>query len=90
MELGIDGDITMLDIFKQKITIELDDIPKTNEDICLAVAKYCVENNMQYEFLKRTDPVIAMIDGTKYEIKKVFTKRYRVNLWVLRCIKIYE
>ncbi len=86
----VDGGITMLDMFKQKITIELDDIPKTSEDICLAVAKYCVENNMQYEFLKRTEPVIAIIDGTKYEIKKVFTKRYRVNLWVLRCTKIYE
>ena len=80
----------MLDMFKKKITIELDDIPKTNEDICVAVAKYCVENNMQYEFLKRTEPVIAMIDGTKYEIIKTFTRRYRVNLWVLRCTKIYE
>ena len=68
----------------------LDDIPKTNEDICLSVAKYCAENHMQYTFLSRTEPIIAMLDGTKYEIKKVFTKRYRVNLWVLRCTKIYE
>ena len=90
MELEIDRGITMLDMFKQKITIELDDIPKTNEDICLAVAKYCGENGRQYEFLKRTEPVIAVIDGTKYEIKKEFTKIYRINLWVLRCIKIYE
>ena len=72
------------------ITIELDDIPKTNEDICLAVAKYCGENGRQYEFLKRTEPVIAIIDGTKYEIKKEFTKIFLINLWVLRCIKIYE
>lgn len=78
----------MLDMFKQTITIELDDIPKTNEDICLAVAKYCAENNMQYEFLSRTEPIIAMLNGTKYEIKKVFTKIYRVNLWVLRCTPV--
>ena len=45
---------------------------------------------MQYEFLKRTEPVIAIIDGTKYEIKKEFTKICRINLWVLRCTKIYE
>ena len=90
MELEIDGGITMLDMFKQKITIELDDIPKTNEDICLAVAKYCGENGRQYEFLKRTEPVIAIIDGTKYEIKKEFTKICRINLWILRCTKIYE
>ena len=80
----------MLDIFKKKLTIELDDIPKTNEDICFAVAKYCVEHNMQYEFIKRTEPVIAILDGTKYEITKRFVKHYQVNLWVLRCTKIYE
>lgn len=80
----------MLDLFKQKFTIELDDIPKTSEDICFAVAKYCAEHNMQYEFLKRTEPVIAIIDGTKYQIKKTFAKRYRINLWVLICTKIYE
>ena len=74
------GETRMLEMFKQKITIELDDIPKTSEDICLAVAKYCGENGMQYEFLKRTEPVIAIIDGTKYEIKKEFTKICRINL----------
>ena len=80
----------MLDMFKRKITIELDNIPKTNEDICLAVAKYCVENNIQYEFLSRTEPIVAVLDGTKYEITKNFVKHYNVNLWVLRCTKIYE
>lgn len=80
----------MLNIFKQTITIECDDIPKTSEDICLEVAKYCVEHNMQYEFLSRTEPIIAMLDGTKYEITKKFVKHYHVNLWVLRCTKIYE
>ena len=67
----------MFDLFKKKITIELDDIPKASEDICLAVAKYCGENGMQYEFLKRTEPVIAIIDGTKYEIKKTFTSGHK-------------
>ena len=80
----------MLDIFKQKITIECNEVPKTSEDICLEVAKYCVEHNMQYEFLSKTAPIVAILDGTKYEITKRFVKRYYVNLWVLRCTKIYE
>ena len=84
------GETRMLDMFKQKFIIELDDVPKTSEDVCLAVAKYCGENGRQYEFLKRTEPVIAIIDGTKYEIKKEFTKICRINLWILRCTKIYE
>ena len=40
----------MLDMFKQKFIIELDDVPKISEDVCLAVAKYCGENGRQYEF----------------------------------------
>lgn len=80
----------MLNIFKQTFIIDCDEIPKTREDICLEVAKYCAKNNMQYEFLSRTEPIIAMLDGTKYEIKKKFTKTYRVKLWVLICTKIYE
>ena len=31
-----------------------------------------------------------MLDGIKYEITKKFVKHYHVNLWVLRCTKIYE
>ena len=71
--------------FKKKFTIELDTIPETNEDICIAVAEYCATNNLSFEFVKRTHPVIAIIDGHKYEITKRFTKHYRINLWVLRC-----
>ena len=56
----------------------------------MEVAKYCAEHNMQYEFLSRTEPIVAMLDGTKYEITKRFVKHYQVNLWVLRCTKIYE
>ena len=78
----------MLDIFKKKITIELDDIPKTNEDICFAVAKYCAEFNLPYEFISRGYPVVASIGGCKYQITKQFTNRYHVNLWVLRCKEI--
>ncbi len=37
-------------------------IPKTNEDICLAIAEYCAKNNLQFEFIKRTHPVIAIIN----------------------------
>ena len=74
--------------FEKDFTIELDTIPKSSEDICLAVARYCAENNLSYEFVKRTEPVIAVIDGCKFEITKQFTKRYRVNLWVLRCKEI--
>ncbi len=75
-------------IFKKKFTIELDEIPETNEDICFAIAGYCAERNMSYEFLKRTYPVIAVIDGCKYEVTKIFTKQFRINLWVLNCKEI--
>ena len=80
----------MLEMFKQTIIIDCDEIPKTREDIFFEVAKYCVKNNMQYEFLSRSEPIIAMLDGTKYEIKKIFTSTSRVKLWVLKCTKIYE
>lgn len=74
--------------FKKRFTIELDSIPETNEEMCLAVAQYCAEHNVSYEFEKRTYPLIAMIDGHKYEITKRFVKHYGVNLWVLRGIEI--
>ena len=48
---------------KKNFTIEMDNIPKTVDDMCLAVAKYCAENNLSYEFTKRTEPLIAIIDG---------------------------
>ena len=56
--------------------------------ICFAVASYCAEFNLSYEFISRGYPVVATIDGCKYQITKQFTTRYRVNLWVLRCKEI--
>ena len=74
--------------FKKKLTIELDSIPQTNEDICLGVAKYCAAFNLPYEFISRGYPVVATIAGCKYQITKQFAKRYHINLWVLRCKEI--
>lgn len=76
--------------FKKSFHIIPDTVPETNEEICLAVAKYCAENNSAFEFIKRTHPLIAMIDGTKYEITKKFTKMHRINVWVLQCKEIRE
>ena len=56
--------------------------------LCFAVASYCAEFNLSYEFISRGYPVVATIDGCKYQITKQFTTRYRVNLWVLRCKEI--
>lgn len=75
-------------LLKKTITIELDKIPETDEDMCLAVAQFCAEKNLTYEFEKRSHPLIAIIDGRKYEITKRFVKYYRVNMWVLRCEEI--
>ncbi|MBO5160455.1 MAG: DUF4318 domain-containing protein [Lachnospiraceae bacterium] len=75
-------------MFKRKFIIELDTIPETNEDICLAVAEYCATYNLPFEFIKRTHPLITIIDGRKYKITKCFTKVHRINLWVLRCEEI--
>ena len=74
--------------FKKRLTIEPDTIPETNEDICFAVAKYCAEFNLPCEFISRDYPVVATIDGCKYQITKQFAHRFRVNLWVLRCKEI--
>ena len=74
--------------FKRRLTIDLDTIPQTNEDICLAVGKYCAEFNLPYEFISRDYPVVATIGGCKYQITKQFAQRFRVNLWVLRCKEI--
>ena len=75
-------------LFGKRITIEPDFVPETSEDICMAVAKYCVEFHLPYEFINRDYPVVAMIDGCKYRITKQFAKRYWVNMWVLRCKEI--
>ena len=74
--------------FKRRLTIDLDTIPQTNDDICFGVAKYCAEFNLPYEFISRGYPVVAIIDGCKFQITKQFTKRYWMNLWVLRCKEI--
>ena len=70
------------------LTIIPESVPETNEDICQAVAAYCAEHNSTYEFLSRDYPVIAVIDGQKYEVTKEYTHIYLSNLWVLRCKKI--
>lgn len=75
-------------MFKKGFLIELDDIPKTDDDICIEVAKYCGHNNLTFEFLKRTSPIIAIIDGDKYEVTKKFQKVKVMNCWVLRCREI--
>ena len=80
--------ITLSLFFKKRFTIELDTVPQTNEDICFAIAKYCAEFNLSYEFIHRGYPVVAIIDGCKYQITKQFANRYGVNLWVLRCNEI--
>ncbi|RPF47308.1 uncharacterized protein DUF4318 [Hydrogenoanaerobacterium saccharovorans] len=38
---------------KKIFLIELDDIPKKDEEICLAIAKHCGENSLPFEFLKK-------------------------------------
>lgn len=75
-------------LFGHNFTIVLDNIPENSEDICFAVAKYCGEKSLAFEFESRAYPVIARIDGRRYEITKQFAKRYRINLWVLRCREI--
>ena len=68
--------------------IDLEDMPKTDEDICLEVAKYCGKDGLAFDFIKRTSPVIAMIDGTKYEIQKTYQTVRLLNCWVLSCREI--
>ena len=68
--------------------IDLDDMPKTDEDICLEFAKYCGKDGLAFEFIKRTSPVIDMIDGTKYEIQKRYQTVRLLNCWVLSCREI--
>nr|WP_243156569.1 DUF4318 domain-containing protein [Clostridium perfringens] len=41
-------------MFKKGFLIDLDVEPKTDEDICLEVAKYCGKDGLAFEFIKRT------------------------------------
>jgi len=75
-------------IDKKRFLIELDDIPKTDEEICLAIAKHCGENSLPFEFLKKTAPIINTIDGGKFEITKKMQRVRVANCWVLHCKEI--
>ncbi|MDU1967743.1 MAG: DUF4318 domain-containing protein [Clostridium perfringens] len=75
-------------MLKKGFLIDLDVEPKTDEDICLEVAKYCGKDGLAFEFIKRTSSVIAMIDGTKYEIQKKYQTVRLLNCWVLSCREI--
>lgn len=61
----------------------MDDIPKKDEEICLAIAKHCGENSLPFELLKRTAPIINTIDGSKFEITKKMQRVRVANGWVL-------
>lgn len=65
---------------KKCFFIDLEDMPKIDEYICLEVAKYCGKDGLAFDFIKRTSLVIAMIDGTKYEIQKRY-KKVRLLRW---------
>lgn len=75
-------------MLKRGFFIELDDIPKSDEDMCISIAKYCGDNNLNFEFVKRTSPIISMIDGHKYEIIKKLLPGKFINCWVLSCKEI--
>lgn len=65
--------------------IDLDDMPKTDEDICLEVERYCGKNNLPFDFIKKTSPVIAKIKDNKYEITKKYENGRFLNRWILSC-----
>ncbi|BDU86877.1 DUF4318 domain-containing protein [Clostridium perfringens] len=75
-------------MLKKGFLIDLDIIPKTDTDICLEVAKYCAKNNLSFEFIKRTSPVVATIEGIKYKITKIFHNGMFLNCWVLSCKEV--
>lgn len=75
-------------MIKKGFFIELDFVPRSDEEICLGVAKYCGKNNYSYDFLRRTSPIIAIIDGSKYEIVKKYQHVRSMNCWVLKCREI--
>lgn len=75
-------------MFKKGFLIDLDDMPKTDDDICLEVAKYCGKNNLPFDFIKRTSPVIAKIEDNNYEITKKYQNGRFLNCWVLSCKQV--
>ena len=72
-------------MFKKGFLIDLDVEPKTDEDICLEVAKYCGKDGLAFEFIKRTSPVIAKIKDNNYEITKKYENGRFLNRWILSC-----
>ncbi|MDM0469151.1 DUF4318 domain-containing protein [Clostridium perfringens] len=50
--------------------IDLDDMPKTDEDICLEVERYCGKNNLPFDFIKKTSPVIAKIKDNIMKLQR--------------------
>lgn len=65
--------------------IDLDDMPKTDKDICLEVERYCGKNNLPFNFVKKTSPVIAKIKDNNYEITKKYENGRFLNRWILSC-----
>ena len=57
--------------------IDLDDMPKTDEDICLEIERYCGKNNLP--------PVVAKIKDNNYEITKKYENGRFLNRWILSC-----
>lgn len=69
--------------FRKRLTIVPDIVPQTNEDICHGIARHCAEYNLPYEFLSRAYPVVAIVDGCKYEFTKKLTRRWVATFWAL-------
>ena len=65
--------------------IDLDDMPKTDADICLEVERYCGKNTLPFDFIKKTSPVIAKIKDNNYEITKKYENGRFLNRWILSC-----
>ena len=75
-------------LFDKTRTIIPDTFLETDEDICHAVAAYCAQSNLNYAFEKRTYPLVAVIDGRRYEIVKYMTRKSLATYQVLRCREI--
>ena len=71
-------------LFKKRLTIIPDIVPETDADICHGIAAYCAEQGLPYEFVSRTTPVTAIVDGCKYTFTKYLTRRSLATFWVLR------
>ncbi|MGG5461204.1 DUF4318 domain-containing protein [Clostridium sp. B9] len=70
-------------MLKKDFLVNLNDMPKTDDDICAEVEKYCGENNLSVDLIKRTSPVIAKIEENNYEIVKKYQNGRFLNHWVL-------